>query len=144
MPSERDLIQDIQSSFTRLVQAVTDADFWHDRWLEQAEEEHQQRISAAEAGYHQAIAEAQSAYERQLHRGTHQHERRVTEVEAHYQQVVSKAQGDYESVIPGVIEDAKTLYQSTGLPAASWDDPTWESWATAAEAGPSALSQNRS
>ncbi|MFQ5856288.1 MAG: hypothetical protein ACE5LU_11660 [Anaerolineae bacterium] len=62
MPPERDLIQRIQSQVSRLVQAVADAEFWHDRWLEQAEEEHQRQVAAAEARYHQVIAEAQSTY----------------------------------------------------------------------------------
>ncbi len=41
MPSERGLIQQIQSHVTRQVQAVAYAEFWHDRWLEQTEQEHQ-------------------------------------------------------------------------------------------------------
>jgi hypothetical protein len=63
MPSERHLIQQIQSNITRLVQAVADAEFWHDYWLKQAEQEHQQRVAEIEAQYQQAMAEAKSAYD---------------------------------------------------------------------------------
>ena len=133
MASEPEMIQQIHSQVTRLVQAVANAEFWHDRWLEQAREEYQQCGSAAEGGYQQAIAEARSAYERQLHRATQQHERQASEAETSYDQVVSKAHGDYESVISGLIEDAKTLYQSGGLQAVPWDDMLWRSWASAAE-----------
>ncbi|MBM4430508.1 MAG: hypothetical protein FJ026_09215, partial [Chloroflexi bacterium] len=133
MPSERDLIQQIQSHITRLVQAMADAGFWHGRWLRQAEEEQQRRISDAEAEYQQAITEARSAYERQLHRATQEHERQVTVVEARYQQVMSKALEDYESVVQGAIDNTEALTQSAGLLAASWDDPPWGSWAPPAE-----------
>ena len=133
MASERESIQQFQSQVTRLVQAVADVEFWHDRWLEQVEEEYQQRVSAAEGGYQQAIAEARSAYERQLHRAIQQHERQASEAETSYDQVVFEAHGDYESVIPGLIEDAKALHQSGGLLAVPWDDMLWRSWAPAAE-----------
>jgi hypothetical protein len=69
MPSERDLIQQIQSHVTRLVQAVADAGFWHDRWLEQAEQGHQHRLAELEARYEQAMAAARSAYEATLSKG---------------------------------------------------------------------------
>jgi len=66
MPSERDLINQIQSHVTRLVQAAADAQFWHDRWLEQAGQEHQRRVAEFEARYQQVLAGAKSAYEATL------------------------------------------------------------------------------
>ncbi|MEW6230989.1 MAG: FtsK/SpoIIIE domain-containing protein [Chloroflexota bacterium] len=50
MPSERDLIQQIQSDVTCLVQAVADAQFWHDRWLEQARQEHERCVAGLTSG----------------------------------------------------------------------------------------------
>jgi nucleotide-binding universal stress UspA family protein/energy-coupling factor transporter ATP-binding protein EcfA2 len=70
MPSERDLIQQIQSHVTRLVQAVSDARFWHDRWLQQAEQGHQHRLAELEVDYKQAMAAAKSAYEATLSKVT--------------------------------------------------------------------------
>jgi len=70
MPSERDLIQQIQSHVTRLVQAVADAGFWHDRRLEQAGQEHRHQVAGLEARYEQAMAAARSAYEAMLSKVT--------------------------------------------------------------------------
>ncbi len=66
MPSESDLIQQIQSHAVRLVQAVAHAEFWHDRWLEHAKQEHQRRLAKIEVHYQQALAEARSVYEATL------------------------------------------------------------------------------
>ncbi len=63
MPSERDLIRQIQSHVTHLVQAVADASFWHDRWIEQAEQEHKQRIAELETQHAVTMAQAQSVYD---------------------------------------------------------------------------------
>jgi S-DNA-T family DNA segregation ATPase FtsK/SpoIIIE len=70
MPSEHDLIRQIQSHVTRLVQAVADAGFWHDRWLVQAEQEHRHQVAQLEARYEQAMAAARSAYEATLSKVT--------------------------------------------------------------------------
>ncbi|MEW6403839.1 MAG: FtsK/SpoIIIE domain-containing protein [Chloroflexota bacterium] len=63
MPSERNLLQSIQSRVVRLRQAVAEAMFWHDYWLEQAGQEHQRRAAEIEANYQQALAKAKSTYE---------------------------------------------------------------------------------
>ncbi len=63
MPSEKELIQQIESHVTLLAQAVSDAQFWYDRILEQAEEEYQANVEKSEARYKKAVSEAQSAYE---------------------------------------------------------------------------------
>ncbi len=70
MPSERDLIQQIQSHVTRLVQAVADAQFWYDRWLEQAGQAHRHQVAQLEARYEQTMAAARSAYEATLSKVT--------------------------------------------------------------------------
>jgi energy-coupling factor transporter ATP-binding protein EcfA2 len=70
MPSERDLIHQIQSHVTRLVQAVADAQFWHDHWLKQAGQEHEHHVAEIEARHQQALAKARSAYEATLKKVT--------------------------------------------------------------------------
>jgi energy-coupling factor transporter ATP-binding protein EcfA2 len=68
MSSERKLIQQIQSHVTRLVQAVADAKFWHDQFLEQARQEYQHRLTEIEIGYEQAMTAARAAYETTLNK----------------------------------------------------------------------------
>ncbi|MBC7264338.1 MAG: hypothetical protein H5T64_08250 [Chloroflexi bacterium] len=68
MPSERDLIQQVQSHVRRLVQALADAQYWHDRWLGQAEQEHERRIAEIDSHHEKAMVEARSVYEATLRR----------------------------------------------------------------------------
>jgi S-DNA-T family DNA segregation ATPase FtsK/SpoIIIE len=63
MPSESELVKQIQSHVTSLVKAVADAQFWHDHWLKQAGQEHEHQVTEIEARYQQALAKARSAYE---------------------------------------------------------------------------------
>jgi energy-coupling factor transporter ATP-binding protein EcfA2 len=63
MPSERDLIQKVQLHITHLQQAVAGAEFWHDRCLEQTEQEHKRRTDEIDARHQQSLADAKSAYE---------------------------------------------------------------------------------
>ena len=66
MPSERDLIRRIRSDVTSLVQAVAGAESWHGRWLEQAEQKHQDIITEIEMRYQQATEKAQRDYDASL------------------------------------------------------------------------------
>lgn len=63
MPSEAKLIQQIQSHVDRLAQAVADVQFWHDRWLEQAEEEHRHCLAGLEASFQRTLVDAEAADE---------------------------------------------------------------------------------
>ena len=64
MPSERELIGRIQSDVARLVQAVADATFWRDRWVEAAERESQQPMAVAAATFQRVTADVQATFER--------------------------------------------------------------------------------
>jgi hypothetical protein len=128
MPSERDLIGQIQTDVGRLVQAVADAGFWHDHWLEDAQREQQQVITAVEATCQQATAAAQAAYERRLQQITQTHQGQTGESEATCRQAMAAALGAYEPALVQVSEGAAALVRSAGLLPAAWDDPRWRSW----------------
>ena len=66
MPSERDLMHQIQSEVARLVQAVADAGFWHARVLEQANAAHERRAAEIEAVRRQAFMDGDAAYQAAL------------------------------------------------------------------------------
>ena len=53
--SKRKLLQQIESAVTRLVQAVADTQFWHDRWLEAATKDHQAQIAAVDTAHQQTL-----------------------------------------------------------------------------------------
>lgn len=106
MPSERDLMSHLQSEVARLVQAVSDAEFWHNRWLEQAEQTHGRRAADVET----------------------QHQRRTADIEAQYQQLINDARAAYDAKWCKIVEETTAISQSAGLLAADWDDPLWSSW----------------
>ncbi len=47
MPSAREYIETLAAAATRLAQAVTNVEFWHERLVTQAQTEHDQKVAAA-------------------------------------------------------------------------------------------------
>jgi hypothetical protein len=58
MPNEQELHQRVRSRVADLTKAVADADFWHDHWLEQANDQRQQAIAGLEAAHQRTLATA--------------------------------------------------------------------------------------
>lgn len=126
--SERNLIDRIRDHASRLAQAVADAGFWHDRWLEAAQQEHQQKLSAAEAAYQQAVSEAQTASERRLQQATQAAQAQRSASETAYQQAMAQALARYTPALETVSTDAGALAAKAGLLAAPWGDLRWRAW----------------
>lgn len=66
MPSERALIQQIETYCARLQEALARTKFWHDQWLEQSSQEHQRRTGEIQAHYQQTLLQARLDYEKAL------------------------------------------------------------------------------
>ena len=77
MPSEREFIQTIQSHATQLAQAVTEAEYWHDRVMEEAQQTYERRLQEIRAQHEQTLAEARRAHQRSMTEA----ERELQEVE---------------------------------------------------------------
>ncbi len=63
MPSVRNIERQLQTHIAQLVQAAADAGHWRDRWIEQADVEHQRRVADLEVRYQQALTDAKPAYD---------------------------------------------------------------------------------
>jgi hypothetical protein len=110
------------------VQIASDASFWHDRCLENAQQEHRQKISAVDAVYQQTIAEVQAVHEHRSEQAKQVHQRQTAESEPRYQQATAQAFADYTPALAKITEEAPVLIRSGGLLAAPWNDPQWRGW----------------
>src|SRR3990172_6594081 len=63
MPSERQLLSEIEKHAHSLAQAVTAAEFWHGKTLEAIEQERMQRLAEIEAEYARSMQAAAQAYD---------------------------------------------------------------------------------
>ncbi len=68
MPSERELIAEIEKHAKSLAQAVVAAEFWHGKTLEAIEQEHKKRQAEIEAEYTRSMAAAAQTYDGSLSR----------------------------------------------------------------------------
>lgn len=66
MPSERELIAEIQKHAQALAQAVAAAEFWHGKTLESIEQERQKRLAEIETEYKGSMTTAAQAYDASL------------------------------------------------------------------------------
>ncbi len=106
MPSQRELIQTVESHTRSLVTSVAHLRFWHSRYLEWAEQQKARRIAQAQAERDAALAAAQAQYEATVRQAEAEHQARMAELEtwqsqalaearAHYEQTVAQAEQDY-------------------------------------------------
>jgi energy-coupling factor transporter ATP-binding protein EcfA2 len=135
MPSERSLIGHIQSDAARLVQAVADAVFWRDRWVEVAERESQQQVAAAAATFQQVTAEVQATFARRSQQAAQEQQRQTAASEAAHQQALAQALARYTPALNQATAEAHALVQAAGLLAAAWADPRWRVWSPASSPG---------
>ena len=126
--SNRKLLQQLESATTRLVQAVADTQFWHERCVEAATKDHQAQMAAADTAHQQTITQARTAYEQQTTQATQTHERQVTKRETDYKGVISTAQTAYQAVLEQLPAQVRVIHDNAGLSAAAWDDSRWTTW----------------
>jgi len=62
MPSEHELLQQIESKIALLSQAVAGVRFWHDRLVQVAQQAYEQQIASSKELYQQSLTQAQSTY----------------------------------------------------------------------------------
>lgn len=133
MPSERALIQQIQSHVQQLAQAAAAAEFWHGGVLAQAGEQRAQRLARAEAALQQALAAAQAVYEQRIGQAEADGRPGVPENERRHSQALSQAQVAQQQALPALLAEAQALAQRGGLLAAPWSDRGWAAWMPARE-----------
>ncbi|MGB4978377.1 MAG: hypothetical protein WBR35_16715, partial [Anaerolineae bacterium] len=95
MLSERELLSRIQSDVARLVQAVADAAFWRDRWVEAAERGSQQPMAVAAATFQQVTADVQATFERRSQQAAQEQQRQTAASAAAHQQAMAQALAQY-------------------------------------------------
>jgi len=66
MPSEKDLIREIQTHATTLAQAVAAAEAWHKRYIAEIEHTLQERLAANQAEYDQTIGRIQQEHDQTM------------------------------------------------------------------------------
>ena len=137
MSSERSLIGQIQSDVARLAQAMADAVFWRDRWLEAAERESKQEMAAAAATFRQVTADVQATFERRSQQAAQEQQRQTAASTAAHQQAMAQALAQYTPAFDKAAAAAYVLVQAAGLPAAPWTDPRWRAWAPVSAPGAS-------
>ncbi len=137
MASEHELIEQIKKTLPNLLQAVADAPLWHERWLTQATETHQQQIAAAEAEYQQQMVQVRSVYEQQNHQATQTHQAEIAKLEAEAQRAKSAAQNAYQPVLETLITPAyQQELQHAGVSVYSWSEAAWAAWQPSANPPP--------
>lgn len=99
MLSERSLVQQIESHIRSLVKAVSVFRYWHERYLEWAEQQKNQRLEQMEAERDQALADGASRCEQTVHQAEEQHQARIAELEARRSQRLTEAQAHYEQTV---------------------------------------------
>ncbi|MCG3209815.1 MAG: hypothetical protein FOGNACKC_03442 [Anaerolineae bacterium] len=124
MPSEKELLNQIQTNATKLAQSVAAARFWYDQCLAQAERQNQERLSGIKQTYERTLNEAHSAFES----AEHEHKRRVTESEKNYQQTMAQAKSMYEEAMGKIAPANQKIINEIGLLGASWSDSRWNTW----------------
>ena len=128
MPSEHELIERIRSDAGRLAQAVAGASYWHARWLEVAQQEHQGKLAGIDAAYQQAVAAAQASTERQLQQASEEHRQRVEESGTIYRQIQGQAEAEYAPLFARLSARTDRFVEIADLLAPPWDDPDWCTW----------------
>ncbi len=124
MPSERDLIRQIQHHATQLAEAAAAAKFWHDRLLEEAQENHRNRLKAAEEQRHQAKAEAQQAHEQAVS----EHKQRLAQAGTNHQDALRKVETDYQTTWGQIEAVRQTISEHLAIHDLSWNSPSWQEW----------------
>ena len=139
--SKDKLFQHLESTVTRLLQAVADTQFWHDRCLEAATKDHQAQMAAADATHQQTLTQARTAYEQQTTQATQTQVREITKSEADYKQVMSAAQTAHQSVLDALPVQVRMVHDGAGLSAAGWDDQRWKTWQPLADGAASPVTR---
>lgn len=128
MPSEREIVQQLQQHVGTLVQSVADAAAWGDEWVRRATVHHQEQVSAMRERREQAIAESLSKNESILTHAHAEHRRVMTKNTSQYQQVLTDAEMKYTNATADVDAMADNIQHSADLLATDWDDERWSSW----------------
>ncbi|MCP4211671.1 MAG: AAA family ATPase [Halieaceae bacterium] len=124
MPSERDLIRQIQHHATQLATAVAAAEFWHGRILDQEEKVQRDRLQAAEDQRQQAETKARQAYGQAVSR----QKQRLMQAEAKHQSALQAAQSGYLTQWKQVEAGGQILSAQLDDHVAPWDSTFWQGW----------------
>jgi energy-coupling factor transporter ATP-binding protein EcfA2 len=99
MPSQRQIVQTLQSHTRSLVAAVAHFRFWHRRYLEWAEQQKAQRLAQAQAERDAALAAAHAKHDKTVRRAEDQHRARIAELETWESQALAEAQTRHEQTV---------------------------------------------
>jgi len=112
MPSQRELIRELESHAARLVQAAASARFWRDTWLKETEEAQTARVTQANA----------------------ERERVQTAAEQQYKQTMEQATAEYRTHTTTLVPELNTAFAPLGLSIAPFSDVRWHSFSPATDA----------
>jgi len=121
MPSERDLLQRIETHLTQLAESEAAARFWHQRYLTQAEQTYRHQIARAEALLSQTLTEAQSSYEA----AAQAYEQTMQEIETEYRHALDQAIQGYRDALNAIHAWEQNVVDSEHPAFLPWDHPLW-------------------
>lgn len=106
MPSQRELIYDLETHAERLFQAAASARFWRDVWVKESEQ-----------GQTQGVAQANA-----------ERERAQAAAEQHYQQTMEQAAAEYQARTSALVPELDAAFAPLGFSIAPFDDARWRSF----------------
>nr|MBA3531595.1 hypothetical protein [Ardenticatenales bacterium] len=124
MASERDLIKQIESQIARFTQAFVAAQFWHGRYVEEAEQKYKERLAEDQSKHQRALGQAEESYQA----ASKEVQRRLSANESAHQQASSKVFSIYKMIVEETLGSSQEIAEQASPAIAPWDSAFWAQW----------------